>query len=126
MPLRMGGPFLIALQTRAQKTQEAIQLSKNILQNFIKQGPTQQELNLVKQFYMGSFPLRLQTHNDLMSYLVTIAFYHRPLNFLQTYLNQINQLTTEQIHQAFVRHFQSKNWVTVIVGPNDEKKSASL
>lgn len=117
IPLAYGGAYMLVLQTRQEKSQLALDLTRKLMAEFINQGPTADELALAKQFYTGNFPLKLSTHQQMLDYLISVEFYHRPLNYLDTYLQKVNALTVEDIRQAFKKHFQLDTMAQINVGP---------
>lgn len=115
-PLQATGPFLIFLQTRHAEANKALTMTKEILEKFIETGPTATELSNAKKHLIGSFPLGLASNSDLLYQLNYIGFYHLPLNWLDHWRDQVNQLTTEQIQQAFSRLLHHKPLVVTTVG----------
>ncbi len=120
-PMRAQGPFVMGLQTRNDQTQQALQVMKQVLQDFVKNGPTEQQLTAAKQNLTGGFALRIDSNKKIVNYLSMIGFYHLPLDYLDRFIDAINTVTKEQIKQAFQRRINSAAMVTVIVGGSDEK-----
>lgn len=116
LPMNAGGNMVIALETRTEKTQEALALTRKILQNLIQSGPTENELSAAKNFFIKSFPLRLSNNKDMLNFLVSVAYYHRPLNYIETYTNHIEAVTPLEVKQTLEDHFKINDMATVIVG----------
>ncbi len=115
-PMLRRGPFTVMLQTRTASVAEALQVSKETLEKFINDGPTNAELATAKKFLIGSFPLRLSSNSAITSILVSMAFYHLPLNYLDTYRAKVQALTSQGIKQAFAEYVKNNHLVTVVVG----------
>lgn len=115
-PLRQTGPFVLGLQTRADQAQEAIDVCYEVLNEYIEQGPTQEELDLSKQNIISGFPLRIDSNRDILGYLSVIGYYDLPLDYLNDFTKQIEQVTLEDIKQAFRKHLNTEAFVTVVVG----------
>jgi len=120
-PMREQGPFVMGLQTRNDQVQQALQVMKKVLQDFVKNGPTEQQLTAAKQNLTGGFALRIESNKKIVNYLSMIGFYDLPLDYLDQFIDNINQVTKEQITQAFQRRINPEAMVTVIVGGSDEK-----
>lgn len=118
--LRYKGPFEIQLKTRAAKSGESIDVVKNTVDQFIKDGPTSQQLTMAKDYINGSFPLSFATNSDILGVVTNIAFYKRPLDYMDTYLKNINAVTAEQIKSAFDQVLHPQKMILVTVGPNDK------
>lgn len=116
IPFSQKGAFIISLQTKTDKTKEAITLVNEALKKFIAQGPSQEELNLAKQNMIGSFPLHLDSNNAILSEVSTIALYQLPLNYLDTYRQNINRVTVDEIKIAFKQYIDPEKLVTITVG----------
>lgn len=114
-PLKQPGPFQIGLQTKRSQAGEALKLSQSILQAFLKEGPSADELAAAKANLVGSFPLRLDSNKKILENVAVIGFYGLPLDYLDRYQERVRAVTAEQVRQAFVRHVRPDNLVTVMV-----------
>ena len=94
------GPFIIQAQTRNQQAQDALMLIRAVVADFVKQGPTPQQLTLAKQALIGHFPLALASNAGLSHALVRMAFYHLPMTYLATYQKNIQAVTLAQAKAA--------------------------
>lgn len=112
------GPFVIQLQTRAEKASEALAITQKTLRDFIQQGPSEAQLALAKNLIINSFPISLATNNDISQVVTNMVFYHRPLDYLDTYRSKVQAVTTAEIKQAFLRHVRPNDMITITVGPN--------
>lgn len=115
-PLKYGGPFSIALQTRTDKANEALKITQNVLQQFVNQGPTQTQLEAAKKNIIGAFPLQLSTNADVLANVTNIVFYHLPLNYLNTYRGKVRAVTAAQIKAAFQKTIHPKKMAVIVVG----------
>ncbi|MEE2730326.1 MAG: pitrilysin family protein [Pseudomonadota bacterium] len=116
IPMASEGPFLINLQTRNDQTQQALTLLNQTLQDFVENGPTEEELEAAKRHILGSFPLQTASNSNIVDYLGMIGFYQLPLNYLDTYIRNIEQVDANAIRQAFQRVVQTKALFTVTAG----------
>jgi zinc protease len=115
--LQYKGPFEIQLKTRAEKTSESVTVVKQTLSDFVKNGPTKDELKIAKDYINGSFPLSTATNSAILSAVTNIAFYNRSLDFMDTYLKKVNAVTASEIKNAFEKTLSPKNMILVTVGP---------
>jgi zinc protease len=116
VPMPGIGPFLISFSTKNKQAKEAIQLTDETLKRFVKEGPSQQELEEAKNYLTGSFPLSLGSNRAIATLLLRITFYHLPENYLNTYLERINKVTTENIKRAFQQTVYPNKLLLVTVG----------
>lgn len=115
-PLKEQGPFLIGLKTKKDQSEEAFALTQKVLSDFVKAGPTKEELTASKKNIIGGFPLRIDSNSKILNYLSMIGFYNLPLTYLDDYLIAVEAVTIEQIRDAFQRRIQPDGMVAVIVG----------
>lgn len=116
-PMQAAGPFLINVQTRAELSEATQTLVQKIVQTFVQDGPTEQELADAKQEIVGSFPLTAANNAAVVGQLGAIGFYDLPLTWLQDFTQEVQALTVEQVTEAMQRHLQPEQWVIVTAGP---------
>ncbi len=115
-PMRERGPFIIGLQTRNNQRGLAISLIHDTLAEFVDQGPTQEELQAAIKNITGGFPLNIDSNTKIAGYLMSMAFYGLPLNYLDDYPEKIKAVTVQMIKDAFRRRIDPARLVHVIVG----------
>ena len=115
-PYQQPGPFQIGLQTRGDQAREALAVVREVLHEFVASGPTERELEGVKQNIVGGFALRIDTNRKLHDYVRVIGYYGLPLDYLDTFTAKVEAVTVDQIREAFNRRIQPARMVTVMVG----------
>jgi zinc protease len=115
-PMRVPGPFVLGLQTRNTQADAALKVMRETLMRFVETGPTEMELVAAKKNISGGFPLRLDSNRDILGYLAVIGFYDLPLDWLETYVPNVEAVTAESIRDAFRRRIRPAEMVTVVVG----------
>ena len=121
-PAKQAGPFTIGLQTRPDQAQQAVSLSREILTEFVQNGPTSRELQAAKDNLIGGFPLRLDSNKKLLDNLANIAWNDLPLTYLDTWIEQVQQVSVQDIKTAFKKHVHPQAMATVIVGGKFETR----
>lgn len=116
-PMPGKGPFLISLATRSEQANTAIDLTRKTLSEFVHTGPSKAELKAAKNYLTGSFPLSLASNSNIAGMLLKIAFYHLPDNYLDTYIDNVNAVSTKQIQIAFQKEVHPEKLLQVRVGP---------
>jgi zinc protease len=115
-PLREQGPFMIGAQTKNASADEALQVMREVVQRFIDQGPTEEELLAAKRNITGGFPLRIASNSKILEYLAVIGFYDLPLDYLDRFTERVDAITAEQVQDAFRRRVDLARLVTIVVG----------
>ncbi len=125
-PMRFQGPFIAGLQTKTEQADEALSVLLENINQFIEKGPSNDELVASKKNITGGYPLRIDSNGKILSYVTVIGYYGLPLNYLETFNEQVNAVTVEQIRDAFKRRVMPDKLVTVLVGtPAKEGKQDS-
>jgi zinc protease len=115
-PQVQAGPFTVGLQTRADQANQAIDVVHQVVNEFLKDGPTPQELKAAKDNLIGGFALRIDSNKKLLDNVANIAWNHLPLDYLQTWTEQVDRVSLTDINQAFRSVLTPEHWVTVVVG----------
>ncbi len=111
-----AGAFAIGLQTRPDQAAQAVQVSKDVLAQFVKDGPSQEELQAAKDNLIGGFALRIDSNRKLLDNVANIAWVNLPLDYLDNWTQRIDKITTTDIQAALQRKLQPEKMVTVVVG----------
>jgi zinc protease len=115
-PMAVEGPYLLSLQTKNDSTEEALTVLHATLAQFIAEGPTEAELIAAKKNITGGFALNIDSNKDILGYIAMIGFYALPLDYLDTFIDQINAVSVAQIHDAFKRRIHPDKMVLITVG----------
>jgi zinc protease len=121
-PMRFNGPFLAGLQTRSDQVDEALSVLIENINRYIETGPTEDELIAAKKNITGGYPLRIDSNSKILNYVVVIAYYKLPLDYLDTFNANVEAVTIEQIKDAFKRRVTPDKLITVMVGSSEEAK----
>ena len=115
-PMLAQGSYTISFSTRNEKAPEAIQATLNVLNNTLKTGVTQNELNLTKDSMINSFPLSFASNAGINNTLGMMGFYGLPDSYLSDYVTRINQATLHDVNHSFAQAIDTKKLLTVTVG----------
>ena len=111
-----AGAFIIGLQTRPDQAAQAVQVSREVVAQFVAEGPTEAELKAAKDNLIGGFALRIDNNRKLLGNVANIAWNNLPLDYLETWTRQVEQVKVADIKAAFARKLQPGQMVTVTVG----------
>lgn len=121
-PMQARGPFMINLQTRAEMSEGTLKLVQDVFAEYLKNGPTQKELDDAKRELAGSFPLSTASNADIVGQLGAMGFYNLPLSYLEDFMRQSQALTVEQVKAAMNKHLGVDKMVIVSAGPTVAQK----
>ena len=116
-PALHAGAFTIGLQTRPDQAAQALAVSREVLERFVAQGPTQAELDAAKSNLIGGFALRIDSNRKLLDNIGNIAWNDLALDYLETWTREVQAVSLNQVRAAMARKLQPARMVTVLVGP---------
>jgi zinc protease len=111
-----AGAFTLGLQTRPDQADQAVKVSRDVLERFMKDGPTAKELQAAKDNLIGGFALRIDSNRKLIDNVANMAWNGLPLDYLDTWTQQVARVTLADIRAAFARKLQVDKMATVVVG----------
>lgn len=92
------------LQTKLDNSDEAIALVKSLVNDFVNEGATEEELTSAKMFLSGSEPLRTETLSQRLGRAFTLYYRGLPLNYNELELQAIQDLTLEDLNEFIKSH----------------------
>ncbi len=92
------------LQTKPENEEKAKELVKQIVQEFVKNGATQKELDGAKNFILGSEPLRAETLSQRLSRSFNEFYLGQPLGFYKDELESIKNVSLEDLNIFIKAH----------------------
>ena len=107
MKISVGGAVNYAsgyLQTKLENKDKAIEVVKEVVNNFITQGVSEQELASAKAFLLGSEPLREESLSQRLNAKFINYFRDLPLDNNKKELELIKALTLEELNAYIKSH----------------------
>lgn len=92
------------LQTKLESQEEAIEVVKEVVQEFVANGVTQKELDDAKKFILGSEPLRNETLSQRLGRAFNEYYKGLPLGFHTQELELISELNLEDLNRFIKEH----------------------
>jgi zinc protease len=102
--------------TRPEATGEVLRVMVDEFFRLQRERVSPRELDEAKAFLAGSFPLRLETPDDIATEVLTALFYDLPLAELGTFRERVNAVTPDDIQQVTRAHFRPDRLSIVLVG----------
>lgn len=94
------------LQTSLKNEKDAQKLVQEVVENFVKDGITQEELQEAKQYLLGSEPLRNETLEQRLNTGFTNYYNQLPLDFQKQVLEEIKNIHLDAINAYIKEHFE--------------------
>lgn len=116
------GDFSVDTDVRNDVTDTSIKLIMDELRRIISEEVTDEELQTVKNYLTGLFPLQLETANAVATRVINLKLYNLPKNFYNTYISSINRLGKEDILNAAKKYIHPEKLYIVVSGNAKEIK----
>ncbi len=117
---RAPGPFVISTFTPAAQTALVVKEIQAVVQEVRERGVTAQELAEAQSYYVGHFPLGLETPRGIGSRVVSMDLYNLGWDYLPRYRERIQEVTLKSAQQAALEHLQPDALVALVVGPTSQ------
>ncbi len=108
-----SGTFEMALQTERTQAPKALALMNKVVADFVKDGPSDAEVEAAKAYLSGSFPLNIDSNKKIMRQVIHIATHNLPLDTLNTWQARINAVTTDEVKAAYQKHLKPETFLLV-------------
>jgi len=118
------GPFMITTFTRVDRVRELIDLAFAVVDEVAKNGITEQELADAKGYYLGSYPLSLETVEGEGDRLLLAQRYGLGDDYVTAYPKHIAAVTGEQVKALAAELLRREELVIVLAGPKDKLMDA--
>ena len=112
--------FRAVTEVRNAVTDSVIVELLNEIDNIINNPVTDEELQIAKANYVGSFVRRLENPETVANYALNIEIEDLPSDYYKTYLERVEALTVDDIKQAAKKYFTASNARIVVAGKGSE------
>lgn len=102
--------------TRSIATAEVLRLMVDEFFKVQREVVEEQELDDVKAYVTGSYPLGLETPGSISTKVLNALFHELPLKELETHRERVTALTPDDIHRAMRTHLRPDRLSVVLVG----------
>ncbi len=117
---RQAGPFRARAAVDTAVTVEAVAEALDVLQSTHDKGITKDELEQVKGYLIGLFPLRFETPEAIASAISSLVIYGLPEDYYSTYRTNVEKVTLDDVKQAAAERLHPDRMAIVVVGDADQ------
>jgi zinc protease len=113
---RTAGTFRATAEVRTPVTGDSLKEFLYELNRIRNEPVSEKEMADTKSYLTGVFPLRLETQEGLVDQLLQIKMFGLPQDYLETYRNEIQAVTIEQVQEVARKYVRPDEAAIVIVG----------
>src|SRR4029453_15459816 len=113
---KLAGDVVGENETRTETTGEALRL---MIQEFIRlqtQRVPERELVDAQAYLAGSFPLTIESPNDIAPQVINYVLYDLPLGDIPPHTKRVTSITPEDIQRVAQEYLRPANLSVVLVG----------
>jgi zinc protease len=115
-----AGAFRMSGSTKSGSTVKMIRSIETELENFIKNGITDDELKYAKDSYLNSFVFRYDTKGKIINELMALEYYGYPKDFIQKQQKDIQDATKESVNNAVRNRWKPESLALLVVGKDSD------
>ncbi|HKP68644.1 MAG TPA: pitrilysin family protein [Pyrinomonadaceae bacterium] len=119
-PKRLAGDFEATTEVRTAVTGDSLREFFYELNRIRDEKASDDELADAKNFLTGVFPIRAETQEGLTNLIVNQQLYGLPSDYLQTYRDNIEKITADDVVRVANKYVQPDDITIVIVGDAGE------
>ena len=116
----LQGTFYIRTYSKNETAIETLRLVLDELKKLKSSGVTKEELDSAKSFYVGHYPLSMETPAQIASKIIVQEFYGLPEDYVDTYLDNVRAVSVEDIDSAIKRVLDPGNVVITLVSKAED------
>jgi zinc protease len=113
---KLAGDIVAETDTRTDTTGEALRL---MIQEFVRlqqQRVPERELMDAQAYLAGSFPLTIESPNDIATQVINYVLYDLPLEDIPTYTQRVTAITADDIQRVAQAYLKPDRLSVVLVG----------
>jgi zinc protease len=115
-----AGPFQVVLGVEAKDKDKGLAAVMAELGQFLKDGPTDEEVKDAKSYLLSSFVSSWETAENLADYLLGVQRYRLGYDYAEKYYRAVGSVTPAEVLRVARKHIDLGNLTTVVVGPVDK------
>jgi zinc protease len=116
------GDFSIDTDVRNEVTDSSVTLIIEELERITTEEVTEEELQTVKNYLTGIFPIQLETANAVAARVINLKLYGLPKDYYNTYISSIQKLTKQDILNSAKKYIHPDELYIVLSGNSNSIK----
>lgn len=104
----LPGLFAVSADVRNEVTGETISEVLEELNRMRKTFPSKDELEMVKKYLEGLFPIQLETPQQVARRVIALELYHLPKSYYKAYRENIRKITARDVRASAAKYIPDK------------------
>jgi zinc protease len=111
-----SGAYVAQTDTRTETTAEALRLAVDEFTRLQRERVGSRELSEAQAYLAGSFPLTIETPNEIATQILNVVFYGLPENEVGTFRERVTSITPDDIQRVSRAYIRPDRLSIVLVG----------
>ena len=113
---KQSGDYVAETDTRTDTTGEALRLMIDEFAKLPRDRVFERELSDAQAYLSGSFPLTIETPNDIATQVLNVVFYDLPVEEIGTFPKRVQAVTPDDIQRVARQYIRTDRLSIVLVG----------
>lgn len=113
---KQAGAIIAETDTQTSTTGEALRLTYEEFSRLVREPVGERELMGAQAYLAGSFPLSIETADDIALQVLNLLFFDLDVRDLETYRDRVNAVTSADIQRVARQFIKPARLSTVLVG----------
>jgi len=113
---KQAGDFVAETDTRTETTGEALRLMVDEFSRLQRERVFERELSDAQAYLAGSFPLTIETPNEIATQILNVLFYDLPVEEIGTFRERVQRVTPDDIQRVARQYVRPDRLSIVLVG----------
>jgi zinc protease len=114
--MKQAGDYSAETNTRTETTGEALRLTVDEFSRLQRNRVYEPELRDAQAFLAGTFPLTIETPNDIATQVLNVVFYNLPLSDIPTFRERVQAVTPDDVQRVAQAYIRPDRLSIVLVG----------
>ncbi len=114
------GPWVLRMGVNPANAEQALEAAREEIQRLREEPPTEEELQLWKDYVKGTVARRMETYAGIAQELVLAAFYDLGPYHAYEYPGILAAITRDEVHEAAREFLHPEGYIAVMAGPVEE------
>jgi zinc protease len=114
--MKQAGDFVAETDTRTETTGEVLRLTLDEFARLQRQRVIERELADAQAYLAGSFPLTVETPNDIATLILNSVFFELPLDEVSTFSSRVKAITPDDVQRVAREYIKPDRLSVVLVG----------
>ena len=113
---KQAGHVVAETDTRTETTGEALRLTVDEFSRLQRERVFERELSDAQAYLAGSFPLTIETPNDIATQVLNVVFYELPVEEIGTFRERVQSVRPDDIQRVARQYIRPDRLSIVLVG----------